>query len=385
MFNYCALCIVDQAVSTLVLAANVASLGLTTPAVTGATATIRVGGKTVAGTSKVGKALVSAVSKLQTIKPGNLEKGASIVKRIIKARTGTKLREIATNAKIANTAYKAMKQYRETFADDFGEQTSPEIEEELDSHFHPTTARFLKELWGERMINDLAEANKWQLASTTLAAASIVDITGVTGVVSAYAKPVCSTIVHFPCTSADLKCNGGSGGDDNGGDGATIEKEPIRFRSTTNKDGKVTQPTYIQVSGGGWNKVHCASTSRVLEDGESFTVRGNKLQAGVGLCIDSQELQDGGKCGIRFNHSCVGFYGDNRNLMFAADESGKEYKISADNNMSAIQGITYDKEGNCVRHASSRTQQCVPLPEHFKDKPLRATGQVWNSARATIV
>jgi hypothetical protein len=52
-------------------------------------------------------------------------------------------------------------------------------------------------------MTELAEANDWQIASTVLVAASIVDITGVTGVVSAYAKAVCNAVVPFPRTGAN--------------------------------------------------------------------------------------------------------------------------------------------------------------------------------------
>ena len=480
----CALAVADQVISTLVLAANVATLGLATPATAGATATIRVGGKTVAGTTKVGKALVYAVQKLQTVKPNGLAQGATIVRRITHAKTGSAKGLIKTKVGIDKAVYKAMQVYREEFAENFAEQTSQEIEDELDSHFHSTTSKFLKGLWGERMINELKEANNWQIAGAALAAASVVDISGVTGVVSAYAKPTCNAIVHFPCTSADLKCNGSSGGATGGGESGSggengggtdsgnsqtgnggengngtesecedkpkiidaldcvqgyaendkcdwdhwtemyincelahsiddfllpkvkddqvckkdtfqqeirmavynefsvcHDKGPIQFRERNNGDGKVATATSIRVSGGGWNKVYCESTTRPLQDGDSFTIRGNKNQVGVGLCIDSEPPS----CSIRFNHQCVGFYGDVRNTMMAANDEGKEYKINADNYPSTLQGLTYDKDGNCVQHVSSSTKMCIPLPEHFKNKQLRAIGQVWNSASASIV
>jgi hypothetical protein len=205
----CVLAVADQIIAPLIVAANVATLGLATPATATASATLRVGGKTVAGSSKIGKALVWAVKNLQTVKPGGLKTGATVIQRIVSARTGKTLSQVFTTSKVTGVSYKAMKQFRQTFAEDFAEQTSTDIESELDSHFIPTTAKYLKGLWGERMIAELAEANNWQIASTALAAASVVDITGVTGVVSAYAKPECNKIVPFPCTHADKKnCKG---------------------------------------------------------------------------------------------------------------------------------------------------------------------------------
>ena len=200
----CIIAAADQTISVLILAANIASLGLATPATAGAAATINIGGKTVAGTTKVGKALVKAVTKLQTIKPGGLAKGASVMKRIISAKTGKTYKSVITTTKVSLEMHEAMNTYREAFAEEFAEQTSADIEAELDSNFHPITAKFLKGLWGDRMMNDLAEANNWAIASNALGLVSIVDITGVTGVVSAYAKPICNAVVPFPCTDSNI-------------------------------------------------------------------------------------------------------------------------------------------------------------------------------------
>ena len=198
----CVLATVDQTISVLILAANIASLGLSTPATAGATATININGKVVAGTTKAGKALVKVVQMASTT--SNVAKGASVTQRIISAKTGKLVKKLVTTTKkVGSEMYEAMMLFRMNFAEDFAVQTSAEIEAELDSHFHPATAKFLKGLWGERMINELAEANNWAIASNVLGFASIVDITGVTGVVSAYAKPVCNTVVPFPCTDSN--------------------------------------------------------------------------------------------------------------------------------------------------------------------------------------
>jgi hypothetical protein len=39
-----------------------------------------------------------------------------------------------------------------------------------------------------------------------------VKVPGVTGVIEAYAKPICNIIVPFPCIEADLKCDASSSG-----------------------------------------------------------------------------------------------------------------------------------------------------------------------------
>lgn len=203
----CATTTVDQVFSTLVLAANIASLGLTSGASAGANAgakmTINAGGKVLVGTSKAGKAFVKVVNKLQSIKPDGLKKGATIIQRISHARTGTVLKQVTLTAKLNYIDYKTTKQFREAVSDDFSTITSQEINAELDSHFNPTTAAYLKGAWADIQLQEMSAEYGWQIAQTTLAAASIVDITGVTGVISAYAKPTCSKLVPFPCTNAD--------------------------------------------------------------------------------------------------------------------------------------------------------------------------------------
>jgi len=221
----CALIVANQVLAPLILAANIASLGLATPATasTGAAVnTIKVGGKTVAGTSKLGKVFVKAVKTLQTAGSvqkidgvENAVKGVKILQRFKNAKTGTTVKKTWTTIKISRNTYDisdditddatfsrdvygALKEYKEGFANDFAGQTSNDINNELNRKFNPTTAQFLKETWAEYALNELAEAEAWQIASTTLGLVSIVDITGVTGVVEAYAKPVCNNVIQFP-------------------------------------------------------------------------------------------------------------------------------------------------------------------------------------------
>jgi hypothetical protein len=84
------------------------------------------------------------------------------------------------------------------------------------------------------------------------------------------------------------------------------------------------------------------------------------------------------------NYDCIGFYGDGT-IMFATDESGEEYEVDANRPSSSLQGFTYNASDNCVVHVKSRGEECTPLPEHFRGEAVRAIGQVWASASATIV
>lgn len=146
---------------------------------------------------------------------------------------------------------------------------------------------------------------------------------------------------------------------------------PLTFRSAFNTwDGKTSNANSISVSGGGWNKVHAEITSRTLQDGETFAIQGDRVQVGVGLCLESKcDLET--SPGIRWNYECVGFYGGN-SIMFATDEFGEEYEIDANRPRSSLQGFTYNASDNCVVHVKSWGEECTPLPEHFRGEEVRA-------------
>jgi len=156
----------------------------------------------------------------------------------------------------------------------------------------------------------------------------------------------------------------------------------LAFRfANASSEGKSSTQNRISVWGGGWNKIHAELTSRPLNDGETFTVIGNKQQVGAGLCIDSCELES--NFGIRWKYNCIGFYGDGTSML-ATYSTGKEYTVAVDRYRSRSQGFTYNRSKNCVTHIGSRQKICTPLPDHFLGKAVRAIGQVWNSASATI-
>ena len=212
----CGTAVFDQVLAPLVLAANIATMGLATPATGAATAakdTLVIGGKTIAGTSKVGQGFVKVIKLLQTVNPEGLKAGSTIVTRIYAAKTGAfaaknwkKVYKVGNlTRKVVKNVYDAQKEYLTAFANDFAAQTSAEINGTIEQNFHPTTARFLKETWGRDQLEKMAAANGFVIAQDVLSAVSLVDITGVTGVVSAYAKPICQTVIPFPCVEGSTK------------------------------------------------------------------------------------------------------------------------------------------------------------------------------------
>jgi hypothetical protein len=202
--------VADQVLAPLIVAANIASLGLTAPATEAGVAakqTLVVGGKTIVGESRVGQALVRAVNLLQSVKPTGLAKGATIARRIFQARTGAPLSRVLTTGKFGRATVDAMTDFVKAFSDDFATQTSAAVNKSINDAFIPATARFLKETWGRQQLVELASANGWVIAQDVMAFAAIVDITGVTGLVNAYAKPICQDIISMPCVSASLNCS----------------------------------------------------------------------------------------------------------------------------------------------------------------------------------
>jgi len=76
------------------------------------------------------------------------------------------------------------------------------------------------------------------------------------------------------------------------------QSRPLTFRVSFNTwNGRYSTRNDIGVSSDGWSDSHAELTSRIINDGEAFTIIGEKLQVGVGLCVDSCELES--KFGIR--------------------------------------------------------------------------------------
>ncbi|MDB4727917.1 RICIN domain-containing protein [Saprospiraceae bacterium] len=229
----CVMTSIDQVVSVGVLAANMATLGLAKPASTPLQAgqkSYKVGSKVLIASTPTGKALAYSASLLQTIKPGiksasqantvltGLPDAAKVgskaapksrklytLKRIKAAKFGTITRASITITKIGKNTKETTSDFYRMFAEDFKAQTSPQINKKIDDNFDPETALYIKKAWGNIQLAEMNAANNWEIAQTTLTWVSIVDITGVTGVVSAYLKPICDEMVPWPTLSKSYK------------------------------------------------------------------------------------------------------------------------------------------------------------------------------------
>ena len=200
----CGLAVANQVIAPIIIAANLLTLGLA-DAAADATRVVVVAGRRIGYTKEAAKYGLKALDQLQTINASG-KPNPTLFKRIFDAKLG-KENIILTKTEVASLDYntqEAVEQYRAVFAQNFADQTSADIEKELDSHFVPDTAVFLKKAWADIQLEELAVANDWLTASTVLLAASLVDPTGVVGAVEAYAKPSCGAVVPFPCTSGNL-------------------------------------------------------------------------------------------------------------------------------------------------------------------------------------
>jgi hypothetical protein len=205
----------EQVYAPLVVAANVATLGLSSTAtagVQGTVTTLTIGSKTISSGTKVGKALITLITKARSM---NLQESLPLTRRIFNSKLGmakgastfTTLRKVGmTTYKGTANTWQSINDYAKAYAEDFSNQTSPEINDILNKSFHPDTASFLKETWARQQFAQMATTEGWIAADNALNWIGMIDITGVTSVVSAYAKPVCQDATELPCTSASLNC-----------------------------------------------------------------------------------------------------------------------------------------------------------------------------------
>jgi hypothetical protein len=136
-------------------------------------------------------------------------KGVSIVARTKHKVIGNTKKKVTTVLKLTRQSYKIIQRYKRAYAADFATQTSPEINAELNSHFEPWVATYLKEMWGMMEADQMASAKGIKIAQTALDAVAVVDFSGVVSVVGAYTQPVCGPIVPFPgCVTNENGCEG---------------------------------------------------------------------------------------------------------------------------------------------------------------------------------
>jgi hypothetical protein len=122
--------------------------------------------------------------------------GEEAVENLAKAK-GT-LTQVNKARGVYKGASRLVYAYSDQYARHFGALTSPEIEREINSRFGPIGARQIKMTWARVSLSLLLEARGFETAQIVLSIISIVDPTGVVGVVSAFTHPLCALDTPFP-------------------------------------------------------------------------------------------------------------------------------------------------------------------------------------------
>jgi len=150
----CAFSTLDLVLAPLVIAANIATLGLAS-APAGAANAVKIGTKTVTASTRAGRSMIWVANKLQLVDPATLQKGGSLVKRIREARLGTNFKRLVTTGKVASGTYAAINNFKYLYAANFAGQTSPEINAKLNDSLEAEDAFFIKQLWATIQFEEM--------------------------------------------------------------------------------------------------------------------------------------------------------------------------------------------------------------------------------------
>lgn len=98
----------------------------------------------------------------------------------------------------ASAVNKQIDLYSREYADNFDKLTSPAIAAQIDQRFGKDGAYQVKREWGVRHLFLMMNADGFVTATNQVNLASAIDVTGVSSVVAAYMKPICSNNTPFP-------------------------------------------------------------------------------------------------------------------------------------------------------------------------------------------
>ncbi len=194
----------DMVISPIMMAVDLASFGggsAATNAVRGA----EEGAKTAQAAQKIAKA-----SKLKALykdvknsyellkAKGYADAGAAGIRKsqIKGGILGVKI--VKGTAEETYDVSKEVRLFSNTLADDFANQTTQEISDKIDATFGPRGRDYVKSQWGAHQLATMATAEGWGTAENVVSMVSVVDISGVTGCVSAFLHPVCENNMEFP-------------------------------------------------------------------------------------------------------------------------------------------------------------------------------------------
>lgn len=176
--------------STLTLVANIVMLGATRVA-TKTKTSVEIAGKHYEGGTKAGKMFLKAVKKFQTMNVDGVKPGASYVQKVKHKLAGDSDSLKETMERLDGATQATMEIAIRSVSNDFKSITSPEILEELSKRLSPENLRYVIREYSKLHISALSESDAWNLGLTIGGIVGMFDLTGLTSVVTSFAKPIC--------------------------------------------------------------------------------------------------------------------------------------------------------------------------------------------------
>jgi hypothetical protein len=184
----------DSNVKTLGLVAGVSSQNVTVKTAAGVNSTV-------VGTSDIGKYFIDVVNSLMA---SALSRPAVFYTNIRDPKTGGITQTIQKTGAMNVNVLEAMTKYQDAFAEDFANQTSPSISNDLNARYQAETAKFLKKVWADIHLIDMIQFNGWLVNGAALNEALMVDLAGVNALLAPYTKQTCSAELKAPCIGVEL-------------------------------------------------------------------------------------------------------------------------------------------------------------------------------------
>ena len=197
----CASVISDHIISPIMAVVSLSTLGTAAAAANAAKAnegvvkaTIELGAKAEKLT-KLGK----AVERIKKIVASGQKTATNLVGGAKNLKTLGETVKIGGNIFKASTILgKEVNLFAKEFSNDFANQTSPEIDAEINKRFGRHGADYIKRQWAVRHLSMMLEAIGFSTAKNLLSLVSIADPTGLVAVANAYMHPRCKDSTPFP-------------------------------------------------------------------------------------------------------------------------------------------------------------------------------------------
>lgn len=186
----CAKAVFDQVFSPIMAAITLATWGRAS-AIGGAAKAAKIA--TSAG--RLTKAF-NAIKNTLTVAKNAIEKAVGGAENVAKLQ---KIQKMGSKFyKFASGVGKEVDHFTKEFAESFEDQTSKDINAEIDKNFGPQAALAIKKQWAINMLFSKLDAEGFATAKNVLTIVSAADPTGIVGVAEAFMHPICGKNTPFP-------------------------------------------------------------------------------------------------------------------------------------------------------------------------------------------